>query len=126
MKATVAVSSEDENRMWSSGVINLTTPSCSHKVLTFFMMRVWAHPPAAHENVNKKSEVRQKFLYKSGKQLVKSILLLLFSHACYVYRGGALRRLMHTGVCIGLDIPHFPSLMYGFIMQYILCILYID
>ena len=37
-------------------------------------------------------------------------------HVCYVYRG-ALRRLMHTEVCIGLDIAHFPSLMYGFIMQ---------
>ncbi len=24
---------------------------------------------------------------------------------------------MHTKVCIGLDIAHFPSLMYGFIMQ---------
>ena len=24
---------------------------------------------------------------------------------------------MHTEVCIGLDIAHFPSLMYGFIMQ---------
>ena len=39
-------------------------------------------------------------------------------HVCYVYRG-ALRRLMHTEVCIGLDIAHFPSLMYGFIMQQI-------
>ena len=39
-------------------------------------------------------------------------------HVCYVYRG-ALRRLMHTEVCIGLDIVHFPSLMYGFIMQQI-------
>ena len=37
-------------------------------------------------------------------------------HVCYVYRG-ALRRLMHIEVCIGLDIAHFPSLMYGFIMQ---------
>ena len=37
-------------------------------------------------------------------------------HVCYVDRG-ALRRLMHTEVCIGLDIAHFPSLMYGFIMQ---------
>ena len=26
---------------------------------------------------------------------------------------------MHTEVCIGLDIAHFPSLMYGFIMQQI-------
>ena len=34
--------------------------------------------------------------------------------------GGALRRLMHTKVCIGLDIPHFPSLMYGSIMQQII------
>ena len=25
--------------------------------------------------------------------------------------------LLHTEVCIGLDIAHFPSLMYGFIMQ---------
>ncbi len=33
-------------------------------------------------------------------------------HVCYVYRG-----LLHTEVCIGLDIAHFPSLMYGFIMQ---------
>ena len=24
--------------------------------------------------------------------------------------------LLHTEVCIGLDIAHFPSLMYGFIM----------
>ena len=24
---------------------------------------------------------------------------------------------MHTEVCIGIDIAHFPSLMYGFIMQ---------
>ena len=24
---------------------------------------------------------------------------------------------MHTEACIGLDIAHFPSLMYGFIMQ---------
>ena len=24
---------------------------------------------------------------------------------------------MHTEVCIGVDIAHFPSLMYGFIMQ---------
>ena len=40
-------------------------------------------------------------------------------HVCYVYRG-ALRRLMHTEVCIGLDIAHFPSLMYGFIMQQVL------
>ena len=40
-------------------------------------------------------------------------------HVCYVYRR-ALRRLMHTEVCIGLDIAHFPSLMYGFIMQQIL------
>ena len=24
---------------------------------------------------------------------------------------------MHTEVCIGLDIAHFPSLMYGFIVQ---------
>ena len=39
-------------------------------------------------------------------------------HVCYVYRE-ALRRLMHTEVCIGLDIAHFPSLMYGFIMQQI-------
>ena len=39
-------------------------------------------------------------------------------HVCHVYRG-ALRRLMHTEVCIGLDIAHFPSLMYGFIMQQI-------
>ena len=30
---------------------------------------------------------------------------------------GALRRLLYTEVCIGLDIAHFPSLMYGFIMQ---------
>ena len=37
-------------------------------------------------------------------------------HVCYVNRG-ALRRLMHTKVCIGLDIASFPSLMYGFIMQ---------
>ena len=44
-------------------------------------------------------------------------------HVCYVYRG-ALRRLMHTEVCIGLDIAHFPSLMYGFIMQQIYYILY--
>ena len=27
--------------------------------------------------------------------------------------------LLHTEVCIGLDIAHFPSLMYGFIMQQI-------
>ena len=40
-------------------------------------------------------------------------------HVCYDYRG-ALRRLMHTKVCIGLDIAHFPSLMYGFIMQQII------
>ena len=26
--------------------------------------------------------------------------------------------LLHTEVCIGLDIAHFPSLMYGFIMQH--------
>ena len=39
-------------------------------------------------------------------------------HVCYVYRG-ALRRLMHTEVCIGLDIAHYLSLMYGFIMQQI-------
>ena len=25
--------------------------------------------------------------------------------------------LLHTEVCIGLDIAHLPSLMYGFIMQ---------
>ncbi len=37
-------------------------------------------------------------------------------HVSYVY-SGALRRLMHTKVCIGLDIAHFTSLMYGFIMQ---------
>ena len=41
------------------------------------MKRVWALPAAAHENVNKESEVRQNFLYESGKRLVKSILLLL-------------------------------------------------
>ena len=39
-------------------------------------------------------------------------------HVCYVYKG-ALRRLMYTEVCIGLDIAHFLSLMYGFIMQQI-------
>ena len=86
MKATVAVSSEDENRMWSSGVINLTTPSCSHKVLTFFMMRVWALPPAAHENVNKNLKLDKTFC--TSLVIKQSILLLLFSHACYVYRGG--------------------------------------
>ena len=37
-------------------------------------------------------------------------------HVCYVCRR-ALRKLMHTEVCIGLDIAHFPSLMHGFIMQ---------
>ena len=30
---------------------------------------------------------------------------------------------MHTEVCIGLDIAHFPSLMYGFIMQQVIVIL---
>ena len=30
---------------------------------------------------------------------------------------GALRRLTQTEVCIGLDIAHFPSLMYDFLMQ---------
>ena len=34
--------------------------------------------------------------------------------------GGALRRLMHTKVCTGLDIAHFLSLMYGFIMQQVI------
>ena len=31
---------------------------------------------------------------------------------------------MHTEVCIGLDIAHFPSLMYGFIMQQIYIYIY--
>ena len=30
---------------------------------------------------------------------------------------GALRRLKHTEVCIGIDIAHFLSLMYGFIVH---------
>ena len=46
-----------------------------------------------------------------------SISTLLFVTWYLLCLEGALRRPMHTEVCIGLDITHFPSLMYGFIMQ---------
>ena len=44
-------------------------------------------------------------------------------HVCYVYKE-ALRSPIHTEVCIGLDIAHFPSLMYGFIIQQDVYIVY--
>ena len=36
VKATIAVSSEDENRLWSSGVINLTTPQGLANAVFFY------------------------------------------------------------------------------------------
>ena len=45
---------------------------------------------------------------------------MLLVHFMFVMSiGRLLEGLMHTEVCIGLDIAHFPSLMYGFIMQQI-------
>ena len=43
----------------------------------------------------------------------KECLLTMSRNECQ----WALRKLMHTKVCIGPDNAYFPSLMYGFIMQ---------
>ena len=56
-------------------------------------------------------------------KMIGQIHIVSSFHVCYVYRG-ALRRPMHTKVCIGFDIAHFPSLMYGFIMQQTVYIVY--
>ena len=58
---------------------------------------------------------RQNLLVHLWKMIDQVHNVIVF-HVCYVYVG-ALRKVMHTEVCIELDIAHFPSLMYGFIVQ---------
>ena len=74
-------------------------------------------PAAAYEKVNKESEVDKTVCTNLEDDWSNPYCYWFIS--CLLCLQGALRRLMHTEVCIGLDIAHFPSLMYGFIMQQI-------
>ena len=69
----------------------------------------------AYEKVNKESEVDKLFV--RIWEMIGQIHLLLVPFMLVMSSGGAFGRQMHIKVYIGLDIAHFPCLMYYFIMQ---------
>ena len=74
---------------------------------------MWVLPPAAYVKVNKETEVDKTDITRLEIDCSNPY------YYCFLFLSldGALRRLMHTEVCIRLDTAHFLSLMYGFIMQ---------
>ena len=57
--------------------------------------------------MNKESKVDKTVCTNASRKIIGQIHIVDGSfHVCFVYKG-ALRRIMHTKVCIGLDIAHF-------------------
>ena len=79
-------------------------------------MRLWVLPPAAYVKVKKEIEVDKTDItcLHVWKMIVQIHIVIVF---LFLSLDRALRRHVHTKVCNGLDIAHFLSLMYGFIMQ---------